>query len=76
MTDPNILLEALRKELAKEYEIQEFVGRGSIALVFKAVQREPSRTVALKVVPPDAPAGLGERPRGAGVPRLSKLATI
>ena len=63
MTDPNTLLEALRKELAKEYEIQEFVGRGSIALVFKAVQREPSRTVALKVVPPDAPAGLGERVR-------------
>jgi serine/threonine-protein kinase len=63
MTDPGALLEALRKELAKEYEIQEFVGRGNIALVFKAVQREPRRTVALMVVPPDAPAGLGERVR-------------
>jgi len=63
MTAPGTLLEALRKELAKEYEIQELVGRGNIALVFKAVQREPRRTVALKVVPPDAPAGLGERVR-------------
>jgi len=63
MTDPGTLLEALRKALAKEYEIQEFVGRGNIALVYKAVQREPQRTVALKVVPPDAPAGLGERVR-------------
>jgi serine/threonine-protein kinase len=63
MTDPGILLEALRKALAKEYEIQEFIGRGNIALVYKALQREPQRTVALKVVPPDAPAGLGERVR-------------
>ena len=63
MTDPSTLLATLRENLAKDYEIEEFVGRGSIALVFKAMEREPQRTVALKVVPPDAPAGLGERVR-------------
>jgi serine/threonine-protein kinase len=63
MTDPGTLLATLRENLAKDYEIEEFVGRGSIALVFKAMEREPQRTVALKVVPPDAPVGLGERVR-------------
>ena len=63
MTDPGTLLATLRENLAKEYEIGEFVGRGTIALVFKAMEREPQRTVALKVVPPDAPVGLGERVR-------------
>jgi len=63
MTDPSTLLATLRENLAKDYEIEEFIGRGSIALVFKAMEREPQRTVALKVVPPDAPAGLGERVR-------------
>ena len=63
MTDPGTLLEALRAHLAKDYEIKGFVARGSITLDFKAAERVPRRTVALRVVPPDAPIGLGERVR-------------
>jgi serine/threonine protein kinase len=63
MTDPGTLLETLRASLANDYEIEGFVGRGSITMVFKATERAPQRAVALRVVPPDAPAGLGERVR-------------
>src|SRR5512142_2782754 len=63
MTDPGSLLEALRQNLSKEYEIEGFVGGGSLGMIFKALEREGRRTVALRAVPPDAIPGLGERVR-------------
>jgi serine/threonine-protein kinase len=62
-TDPGAFFGALREALAKEYDVEGFVGRGSIALLYKGTERTPKRAVAIKVIPPDAPAGLGERVR-------------
>jgi serine/threonine protein kinase len=62
-TDPGALLAALRDALATEYEIEGFAGRGSVALLYKGMERAPQRAVALKVVPPGAAEGFGERVR-------------
>jgi hypothetical protein len=62
-TDPGAFFGVLRDALAKEYELEGFVGRGSIALLYKGMERTPKRAVAIKVIPPDAAAGLGERVR-------------
>ena len=62
-TDPSALFGALREALTKEYELEGFVVRGSIALLYKGTERTPKRAVAVKVIPPDAAAGLGERVR-------------
>jgi WD40 repeat protein len=45
------------------YEIGELLGRGGMGLVFKAVQVELKRTVALKIVVSGAHAGADERAR-------------
>ena len=63
MTDPASLLDTLRQTLSKEYEIEGFVGGGSLGLIFKALEREGRRSVALRAVPPDGIPGLGERVR-------------
>lgn len=62
-TDPAALLGTLREALAKEYQVEGFVGRGSFALLYKGVEKAPKRAVAIKVVPADAAEGLGERVR-------------
>lgn len=61
--DPVALLGALREALAKEYDVEGFVGHGSVALLYKGMERAAKRAVAIKVVPPDAPEGFGERVR-------------
>jgi serine/threonine-protein kinase len=63
MTDPGAFFGPLRDALAKEYELEGFVGRGSIALLYKGAERVPRRAVGIKVIPPDAATGLGERVR-------------
>ena len=63
MTDPGAFFGALRDALAKEYELEGFVVRGSVALLYKGMERTPKRAVAIKVIPPDAAAGFGERVR-------------
>ena len=44
-------IEMVRKELEKEYEVLDELGRGGMAIVFKAKETELEREVAIKVLP-------------------------
>lgn len=47
------LLENLRTHLAEDYDVQSELGRGGMAVVFKATERALGRPVAIKVLPPE-----------------------
>jgi predicted Ser/Thr protein kinase len=51
------LLELARRELADEYDVEKEIGRGGMAVVFRAIERELRRPVALKVLPPGLALG-------------------
>ena len=52
-----ILLRSLQRSLSGEFDVECEVGRGAMAIVYKATEVELGRRVALKVLPPSAPIG-------------------
>jgi serine/threonine protein kinase len=52
--DAEEILRRVRMVLAGEYEVERELGRGGMAMVFKATEQGLGRTVALKVLPPES----------------------
>ena len=69
VAERDALLAQLRHELADEYDVERQLGRGGMGVVFKAVEIELGRPVALKVLPP----ALGQ---GAAAERFRREARL
>jgi serine/threonine-protein kinase len=66
----DLLLSELRRSLAGEYEVEAELGRGGMAVVYRALEIGLQRPVALKVLPP----GLGIGPGAARFKREARMA--
>jgi predicted Ser/Thr protein kinase len=64
------LLVQLRRDLANDYEVEKELGRGGMAVVYKAREIELRRLVALKVLPP----GMGSPDMAERFRREARLA--
>ena len=54
--DESVLqLRTVQHALISEFEVEREIGRGSMAIVYKALEKGLNRRVALKVLPPTAP---------------------
>ncbi|MDQ6886884.1 MAG: protein kinase [Gemmatimonadota bacterium] len=52
-TEEDALLAEVREMLAGEYDVEREIGRGAMAIVFRATEAALHRRVALKVLPPE-----------------------
>ncbi len=62
------LLQLVRRDLMEDYDVEREIGRGGMAIVYRGVERQLRRTVALKVLPPElllGPAVVGRFEREA-----------
>ncbi len=66
-----VLLRALQRGLAGQYEVEREIGRGAMAIVYKALEVELNRRVALKVLPPGSTIGRGMADRFKREARLA-----